>query len=127
MLFYESALSRLKEYAPRVVKSQTLDGGVVYDHRGMITADREFVIKAINLTQTQVEAIEELIENETYVNLSCTEGFFEGVIARSTMDNGELDMDFWVYVPPAETASNTKRMFVHEDLRITEDITVSLS
>ena len=45
--------SAFKDLVPRVTKTKTLDGGVVYDHRGMVTADREFNIRAvINEAQT---------------------------------------------------------------------------
>ena len=119
--------SEFKRLTPRVTKSRTLDGGVVYDHRGMITADREFNIRAVNLSEAQVNAIQTIIENETYINLACDEGFFEGVISSiDGLDVGRLDMIFWVYVPIAEASGDVKRMYVSENLTITEDITVSL-
>lgn len=96
VIFNESAESKFKNYDPRLTKTKTLDGGTVIDHRGMITADREFPIKATKLTAAQVAALELIVKNETYINLSCDEGFFQGVISRAEIDNGVLDMLFYV-------------------------------
>lgn len=96
VIFNESADSAFKNYEPRLTKTKTLDGGTVIDHRGMITADREFPIKATNLTAAQVAALELIIKNETYINLSCDEGFFQGAIPRAEIKNGVLDMLFYV-------------------------------
>ena len=109
-----------------MTKSKTLDGKVVYDHRGMAEADREFNIKANKLTVAQIAAIQAIIENETYVHLSTDEGFFEGVISRAELDRGFLDMDFWVYVPVADEAGSTKRVFEHENITITESYDVAV-
>ena len=92
----ESADSAFKKYEPRLTKTKTLDGGTVIDHRGMIQADREITIKATDLTPAQVAALELIVKNETYVNLSCDEGFFQGVIPRAEINNGVLDMLFYV-------------------------------
>ena len=73
VIFDESKESGFKTFEPRVTKSKTLDGGVVYDHRGMVTADREFRIRASNLSIAQISALQTIIENETYVNLATDE------------------------------------------------------
>lgn len=127
VIFQESKQSGFKTFEPRVTKSKTLDGAVVYDHRGMVEADREFNIKATNLTEAQTAALQTIIENETYVNLATDEAFFEGVISRADIDRGFLDMDFWVYVPIVEDTGSTKRMYVHEDITITESISAAVS
>jgi hypothetical protein len=126
VIFQESKTSGFKTFQPRVTKSKTLDGAVVYDHRGMVEADRVFNIKASYLTQAQVSAIQNIIENETYVNLSTDEAFFEGVISRAELDRGFLNMDFWVYVPVAEESGSTKRMYEHENITITESYDVAV-
>jgi len=126
VIFEELPGSKFKDLVPRVTKSKTLDGGVVYDHRGMVTADREFNIRAL-LTEAQTAALQTIIENETYVNLSCADGFFEGVISRAKINIGKLDMDFWVYIPPAVADTDTKRMYVHDNLTLTESISASVA
>ena len=127
VIFEELPGSKFKDLIPRVTKTKTLDGGVVYDHRGMVTADRQFNILAKALTKDQVEALQTIIENETYVNMACGEGFFEGVISRADIDNGNLNMDFWIYIPPAVSDADIKRMYEHDDLTITESITASVA
>ena len=127
VIFEESKQSNFKKFVPRVTKSKTLDGKVVYDHRGMVEADREFNIKAINLSEAQTAALQTIIENETYVNLATDEAFFEGVISRAEIDRGFADLDFWVYVPVVVDLGSTKRMYVHDDLTITESITAAVS
>jgi len=127
VIFEELPGSKFKDLVPRVTKTKTLDGGVVYDHRGMVIADREFNIRASALTKTQVEALQTIIENETYVNMACEEGFFEGVISRADINNGNVNLDFWVYIPPVVADTDTKRMYVHDNLTVTEDISASVA
>jgi hypothetical protein len=127
VIFQEDKDSGFKTFRPRVTKSQTLDGAVVYDHRGMVEADREFNITASNLSKSQIDALQTIIENETYVNLATDEAFFEGVISRAELENGFVDLDFWVYVPVAAISGSTKRMYEHENIAITENIEASIS
>jgi hypothetical protein len=127
VIFQENKKSSFKRFEPRVSKSKTLDGATVYDHRGMAEADREFKIVAQGLSESQIAALQTIIENETYVNMATDEAFFQGVISRIEMDNGFLDMDFWVYVPIESSAGSTKRMYVHDSITITENITASVS
>lgn len=126
VIFQESKKSSFKNFQPRVTKSQTLDGAVVYDHRGMVEADREFSITAL-LTQNQADALQSIVENETYVNLATDEAFFQGVIQRAEIDNGFLTMIFWVYVPTADDSTGTKRMYVNDEITITESIAAAVS
>jgi len=126
LIFEELPTSKLRDLVPRVTKAKTLDGGVVYDHRGMITADREFTIRA-KLTEAQATALQEIVENETYVNFSSSEGFFEGVISSVGTDGDTTDIRFWVYVPIVSVSGSTKRMYEHENVNITESITLSVA
>jgi len=126
LIFEELPTSKLRDLVPRVTKAKTLDGGVVYDHRGMITADREFEIKA-NLTEPQAIALQLIVENETFINLSNNEGFFEGVIGSVGLDSGITTIRFWVYVPIVEIPGSTKRMYEHENVTITENIALSVA
>jgi hypothetical protein len=93
--FDELPASEMGGSSPRVTKSQTLDGGVSFDHRGFVTADRQFRFKSY-LSDEMAERFNSIYENETYVHLACKEGFFTGVIAQKKIDNGLLDMTFWV-------------------------------
>ena len=127
VIFSELKSSNFKTFQPRVTKSQTLDGKVVYDHRGMAEADREFEIKAQGVSDAQTTALQTIIWNETYVNLATDEAFFEGVISRAELDRGFLNMTFWVYVPIEVDSGDTKRMYVHDNLTITESITASVA
>jgi len=127
VIFQEDKSSNFKTFEPRVSRSQTLDGATVYDHRGMAEADREFNISAKNLSESQINALQTIIENETYVNLATDEAFFQGVIQRAELDRGFLNMVFWVYVPIESASGATKRMYVNESITITEDITASVS
>jgi hypothetical protein len=92
----------------------------------MITADREFTIRA-ELTEDQGAALKTIVENETYVNMACSEGFFEGVIESVRDDGGITVISFWVYEPIVTSGSNTKRMYCHEIAQITESISVSVA
>lgn len=95
VVFQEHKDSVLDRREPRISKAKTLDLNVSIDFRGYVKGDWEKNIKAI-LSDEQAEALKDIIENETYVNLSDRTGFFDGVIARCSIDNGDLNMDFWV-------------------------------
>ena len=59
--------------------------------------------------------------------MATDEALFEGVIERAELDRGNLDMIFWVYVPTADTSTGTKRMYVNDEITITESITAAVS
>lgn len=96
VIFQEDKSSKLFDMRPRVSKAKTLDGGVKIDHRGYVDGDRELDIRAKNISEEQAAALEALVENETYVNLSCDAGFFEGTIAQLSIENGDISLQFWV-------------------------------
>ena len=95
VIFEELTDSVFRSQEARVSKTRTLDGGTSIDHRGFSQGDREFRIRA-RLNESQAAGMEALQENETYLHLSCPAGFFKGVIAAMEIDNGLLDLDFWV-------------------------------
>lgn len=95
VLFYEDPDSVFQDTEPRVSRSATLDGGSTIDHRGFCDGDREFKIKA-QLSADQSEDLWSIYRNETLVNLSCKEGFFQGAISRMAIDGGRLEMTFLV-------------------------------
>lgn len=96
VIFQELPESDFHEMVPRVSKTAALDGGTVFDHRGFVNGDREFRIKAKDLTSEQAANLILLMQNETFTNISCPAGFFSGVIARMSTVNGLLDMTYWV-------------------------------
>lgn len=93
--FMEKPESILERREPRVSKAKTLDGDVIFDFRGYATGDWEKNVKA-SITRTQSEAFKNLVENETFINLADKTGFYDGIVSRYDIDNGELDFDFWV-------------------------------
>jgi len=126
VIFQELPASSFKKISPRITKSRTLDGGVYIDHRGVVEGDREFEIKA-RLDQETAAALELLHLNETLVNMACLQGFFMGAISALSIDNGELDMTFWVHDSVTVAEPVSRYAFEYESLTITEDVTVGVS
>jgi hypothetical protein len=95
VLFYELPTSRFRDTSARVVRTKTLDGGSVIDHRGVSDGDRAFNIQA-ELDQAIADALEYIHENNTILNISCPKGFFSGAISSLRIENGNLEMTFLV-------------------------------
>ncbi len=93
--FQESSDSILERREPRISKAKTLDLSVSIDFRGYVRGDWEKSIKAV-VTEAQETAFRNLVENETFINMADKTGFFDGIVSRYTINNGELDFDFWV-------------------------------
>ena len=93
--FEELPTSIFRATPARVVKAQTLDGDVVIDHRGFVTGDQEFTIKA-NIDETTADKLWAIYKANTFIYLSCKEGFFKGVMSNMKVDNGELNLTFFV-------------------------------
>jgi len=87
--------SVFRNAAARVVRTPTLDGGAVIDHRGFSEYDREFTIRAV-LDEQTANDLWEIYRAETLVNLSCREGFFSGTISNMVIDGGLLTLTFLV-------------------------------
>jgi hypothetical protein len=126
VIFQELPSSKFKEISPRITKSRTLDGGVYIDHRGVAEGDREFVIKA-RLDKETADALELLHLNETLVNIACLQGFFLGAISYLSIDNGEMELTFWVHDSVTIVEPVTRYALEYESLTIAEDITVGVS
>lgn len=126
VIFQELPSSRFKEITPRITKSKTLDGGVYIDHRGVVEGDREFDIRA-RLDEEESAALELLHKNETLVNIACVQGFFLGAISYLSIDNGELDMTFWVHDSVTVAEPVSRYAFEYESLTVAEDVTVGVS
>jgi len=95
VFFYELKTSKFRDTPARVRRTKTLDGGCVIDHRGFSDGDRKFDIKAF-LDEDTADDLDNIYRNQTIVNISCREGFFEGAISRMSVDNGDLNMTFLV-------------------------------
>ena len=93
--FDELPTSIFRATPVRVVKSQTLDGDVVIDHRGFVTGDQEFTIRA-ELDEATENKLWAIYKANTFIYLSCKEGFFKGVIADMKCQNGDLTLKFYV-------------------------------
>jgi len=126
VIFQELPSSRFKEITPRITKSKTLDGGVYIDHRGVVEGDLEFDIRA-RLDEEESAALELLHKNETLVNIACVQGFFLGAISYLSIDNGELDMTFWVHDSVTVAEPVSRYAFEYESLTVAEDVTVGVS
>lgn len=83
----------------RVSRVATLDGGAVFVQNGISNADRTFRIKA-KITESQKETIEHIFNNSTYVNISCSEGFFIGSI--SSIDTSSQDFTATILIKSKE-------------------------
>jgi len=95
VIFEEIPNSQLRNESARVIRSRALDGSVVIDHRGFVDGDRTFRIQAI-LDEDIADDLWYLHRNETLLNLSCSEGFFQGAISQMQDQNGTLDLTFLV-------------------------------
>ena len=125
VIFQELPSSRFKEITPRITKSKTLDGGVYIDHRGVVEGDREFDIRA--RLDEEESALELLHKNETLVNIACVQGFFLGAISYLSIDNGELDMTFWVHDSVTVAEPVSRYAFEYESLTVAEDVIVGVA
>jgi hypothetical protein len=77
----------LRNESARVSRYATLDGGCVIDHKGFSDGDRTLDIRA-QWTQAQAEILWEIFREETFINVSTSEGFFYGVIETMNDENG---------------------------------------
>lgn len=93
--FQESSESTLGDWIARVSRTKTLDGGVWINNSGVVDGDRTFTIKA-DLTEDHADGLEYIYRNYQTVNLSCSEGLFSGSIQALGLNNGELNMKFYV-------------------------------
>jgi hypothetical protein len=126
VIFQELPSSKFKRIEPRVTKSRTLDGGVYIDHRGVAEGDRVFEIKA-RLDQETAAALELLHKNETLVNIACLQGFYLGAISYLEIDNGEMDLTFWVHDSVTISEPVSRYASGYEGLTVAESVTVGVA
>jgi hypothetical protein len=87
----EKAKSKIRDARARVSRSATLDGGAVIEHLGFSDGDRQLDILA-QLNETVSGYIWDIFTDETFINISTSDGFFYGVIDRLKVDNGDMQM-----------------------------------
>ena len=95
VIFQEKPESEFQSTSARVIRTPTLDGGVVVDHRGFSDGDRTFKIIA-ELDEDTTSDLWYMHRNLTLLNISCREGFFEGAISDMKADHGLMDLTFLV-------------------------------
>jgi len=96
ILFYEDRIeTKLREASARVQRRATLDGGTSVTLTGAYDGDRTFLIYA-RVSEAEATTLWGLYDDGVKVFLSCSQGFFLGVIARIKLDNGDLYLEFWV-------------------------------
>ena len=83
------------DFAPRVQRVATLDGGSVITNHGFSHCDRTFRIVA-GMSRAEVLALQQMIGAGGLLYLSCVEGYFSGVISRFVPGNGVASITFWV-------------------------------
>lgn len=81
----------LSSITARVSRQATLDGGAVITHSGISQGDRTFKIKT-DINAEQRALIEHIYENAVLVNVSCSEGFFQGSISSVDTSTPNLTM-----------------------------------
>jgi hypothetical protein len=87
----EMARSKIRDASARVLRAGTLDGGAVIEHLGFVDGDRQLDVFAQE-TETVSENLWNMFKNETFINISCIDGFFYGVIDRMVVDNGTIQI-----------------------------------
>lgn len=92
IVIYETPDSKLLDLQPRISRVATLDGGAVLTHSGFAHGDRTLAIKATDISEADAAKLRSLVENETLLYFSLSDGFFSGMIQRLVIDNGALQM-----------------------------------
>lgn len=95
LLINENSDSDVYNAEARISRTKTLDGGVVIDHRGFAHGDRNLNIKC-NATAEDEAILRDLLENETLINISTADGFYEGSIKSINGINGSLTIIIWL-------------------------------
>lgn len=85
----ETSDSDIYNYSGRISRSKTLDGSSTIVHNGFDHSDRNPKIKA-KIDRDQETILRDMVENQTILNFSTHEGFFEGVVKSMVTNNGSL-------------------------------------
>jgi len=95
IIFHEKATSELRRASPRASRVATLDGNAEVIHAGVSEGDRIFRIYA-DLTEEEAATVWAIYSAGTMIHFSCSEGFFLGYIQTLKLDNGALQLTFYV-------------------------------
>ena len=79
----------------RVQRTKLLDGTVSIVHYGVSDGDRSINISGY-LDKEDAEKLQTIFDNETFVNLSAADGFYDAVIADFTNDSGNIKMTIYI-------------------------------
>jgi len=90
-----SSENKLTELAPRVTRTQTLDGGAVFVHSGFSHSDRTFDVK-FNANDTNKTNLQSIIQTYALVRLALQEGIFIGSISSANFDKKIYSFTFLV-------------------------------
>jgi hypothetical protein len=89
IIIKEKARSKIRDAGARVSRSGTLDGGAVIEHLGFDNGDRQMDIYSQE-SESVCNKLWNMFTGETFINISCVDGFFYGVIDRLAVDNGSV-------------------------------------
>ena len=94
--FEESPKSKLRDFPSRISRTACLDGTCHINFAATVDdSDRTLNIVA-RLTEVQADDLQAIYDSETYVYLSCDQGFFYGVMNSPKFSNGNLSLKFLV-------------------------------
>jgi hypothetical protein len=79
----------------RISRTQTLDGGVVISHFGVVAGDMTLTF-AVTCTEVEAAYLKTMYEHETEVSISCDHGFFTGAISSLGITEGKATITFMV-------------------------------
>ncbi|MBW1802553.1 MAG: hypothetical protein JRJ85_17695 [Deltaproteobacteria bacterium] len=80
--------SDLRTYSRRLVRTKTLDGGVVISDSGFSDGDRTLRIVALNVGGALAAALETMHQNNTIIGLSMAGGFYSAAIKTLSIKDG---------------------------------------
>ena len=96
VIIQEKKTSKLRDFPSRASRTSCLDGTCHIEFAGVSDdSDRTLDIRA-QLTTAQASDLQTIAESETFVNLSCSQGFFYGAIDTLKISNGGLNLKFLV-------------------------------
>ncbi len=88
LVIHEKKSSALDEHPARVSRTKTLDGGVHINHFGVSDGDRTLSIVA-RLSDADWSKLVTIHKTETFIHVSCQDGFYEAVISDVRRKNAD--------------------------------------
>ena len=71
------------------VRVKTIDGGVAIINSGYTDGDRTIKVTVLDVDRTQADALDDMQQNTTIINLSMDDGFYSAAIKSSDVKNGK--------------------------------------